>query len=180
VQTFSKEDDLIRRAKDDPDAFGELYEMHFRQIYRYVYSQVRSHPETQDIVSDTFLKALRAIESYTPTGKPFIVWLYRIARNTTIDYFRRANREVEVDWLELMAEEAQLEQIEYRDWLDQAMKHLTEDQRVILRLHYIQDMKFKDIAKVTNRTEGAVKAMALRAIGRLRSVMVKEEVTYGA
>jgi RNA polymerase sigma-70 factor (ECF subfamily) len=180
VESFSHEDEMIRRAKKDPDAFGELYELFFKQIYRYVYGQVRDHSETQDIVSETFFKALRSINSYTPTGKPFIVWLYRIAKNTTIDHFRRSNREIDVTWVELSATEKQLEQVENRYWLDQAMQHLTEDQQKVIRLHYLEDMKFKDIAEATNRTEGAVKAMALRAVGRLRLVMVKEGVTYGA
>lgn len=180
MQPFSQEDDLIKLAKKDPDAFGELYELFFKPVYRYVYGQVRDHSETQDIVSETFIKALKAINSYTPTGKPFIVWLYRIAKNTTIDHFRRANREVDVNWLEIVSTDNGLEQVEHRYWLDQAMQHLTEDQQKVIRLHYLEDMKFKDIAKATNRTEGAVKAMALRAVGRLRLVMGKEGVTYGA
>jgi RNA polymerase sigma-70 factor (ECF subfamily) len=180
VQSFRPEDELINRAKQDPEAFGEIYELYFKQIYRYVYGLMHNHPETQDIVSETFIKAMKGIGSYNPTGKPFVVWLYRIAKNTAIDHFRRSKREVDLNWLEMASPEKELEQVEYRHWLDQAMEQLTEDQQKIIRLHYLEDMKFKDIAQVTNRTEGAVKAMALRAVSRLRLVMGKEEVTYGA
>lgn len=175
----SIEEELIRRAKVEPEAFGELYELHFDRIYYYVYNQVKSHPETQDIVSDTFLKAFRAINTYKPTGKPIIVWLYRIAKNSTIDYFRRANRYYCFDAPEIIEIEPEFEQVENREWINQAMQLLNSDQQEVLRMHYLEDMKFKDIAKATNRTEGAVKAMSLRALKRLRSVLGKEGVTCG-
>lgn len=175
----STEEALIQRAKQDPEAFGELYEIYFKKIYWYVFDKVKLHPETQDIVSETFYKALRSLDTYIPTGKPFVGWLYRIAQNCTIDYFRRNKREIKVGWMENMGEETKFEQVEYREWLERAMKLLTEDQQEVLQLHYIEDMKFKDIAIATNRTEGAVKALSIRAIARLRSVMQKEGVDFG-
>lgn len=173
------EAELVMRAKQDPLAFGELYELHFDRIYRYVYNQVRIHPETQDIVSETFLKALRAIDNYTPSEKPFIAWLYSIARNCTIDHFRRSRREIIIDNLSWGDNESPLHEVEEKELIEQALKNLTKEQQQVLRLHYLEDMKFKDIAVAVNKTEGAVKALALRALNRLRLVMTEEGVSYG-
>lgn len=159
-------------------AFGELYELHFDRIYRYVYNQVRIHQETQDIVSETFLKALRAIEAYTPSEKPFIAWLYSIARNSTIDYYRRSKREIVIDNPSWGDKGSQLDLVEEKDLIEQALRNLTVEQQEVLRLHYLEDMKFKDIARTVNKTEGAVKALALRALNRLR-LMAKEGVNCG-
>lgn len=172
-----EEAEMVARAQHDPLAFGELYELYFDPIYRYVHKQVGSHQETQDIVAETFFKALRGIHGYTFSGRPFLAWLYSIARNCTIDYYRRQRRElvgddfapwVATNWQEIEAE------IERRAIIEHALSILTAEQQEVLRLHYLEDMKFKDIAAVTNRSEGAVKALALRALNRLRAVLVKE------
>lgn len=169
--------ELILRAKNDPSAFGELYELHFDRIYRYVFSQVRARTDTQDIVAETFFKALRAIHSYTPSEKPFAAWLYSIARNCTVDHFRRSRREVVVGNPTWGGQDSPLELVEEKELIERALQHLTSEQQEVLRLHYLEDMKFKDIARMVNKTEGAVKALALRALNRLRLAMAKDGVS---
>ena len=86
----SREDekDLVERAKQDPAAFGELYDRHFLQIYRFVYSRVRDQTVAEDVTSEVFVKALRGIGRYQDTGRPFSAWLYQISVNAVNDRFR--------------------------------------------------------------------------------------------
>ncbi|MDH7479114.1 MAG: sigma-70 family RNA polymerase sigma factor, partial [Syntrophomonadaceae bacterium] len=126
--------ELILRAKKDPSAFGELYELHFERIYRYVFNQVRIRTDTQDIVAETFFKALRAIHSYTPSEKPFAAWLYSIARNCTMDHFRRSRREIVVDNPTWGGRDLPLEQVEEQELIDRALQQLTPEQQEVLRL----------------------------------------------
>jgi len=82
------EDQLVERAKSDADAFGELYEAYFGQIYRFVYSRMRDQDAAEDVTSEVFFKALRAVGRYKPSGHPFSAWLYQISVNAIADHYR--------------------------------------------------------------------------------------------
>ena len=82
------EDQLVERAKVDADAFGELYSHYFGQIYRFVYSRLRDQDAAEDVTSEVFFKALRAIGRYKPSGHPFSAWLYQISVNAIADHYR--------------------------------------------------------------------------------------------
>ena len=82
------EDQLVERAKQDADAFGELYDHYFGQIYRFVFSRLRDQEAAEDVTSEVFFKALRAIGRYKPSGHPFSAWLYQISVNAINDHYR--------------------------------------------------------------------------------------------
>src|SRR5439155_24805163 len=88
---------LVERAKRDPSAFGELYDRHFLQIYRFVYSRVRDQATAEDVTSEVFMKALRSIGRYQDTGRPFSAWLYQIAVNAVADSFRALRPSEDID-----------------------------------------------------------------------------------
>src|SRR6266581_5119604 len=112
VTPGGKEEDAalaVRAAKGDPAAFGVLYDRHVSAVYRYVYYRVRDDAEAEDLTSDVFMRALKAMPRYEPR-QAFLAWLYRIARNAVIDRARRGNR-----------------QVSYED----ALEHPTADQIVV-------------------------------------------------
>src|SRR5438128_1403998 len=76
-----EERELVERAKEDPDAFGALYDRYFPQIYRFAYSRVRDQSLAEDVTSEVFFKALRNIKRYTYSGHPFSSWLHQITPN---------------------------------------------------------------------------------------------------
>src|ERR1700716_4648500 len=82
----------VRASKGHPSAFGTLYDRHISAVYRYVYYRVRDDAEAEDLTSEVFMKALRAIPRHEPR-QAFLAWLYRIARNAVIDRARRGNRQ---------------------------------------------------------------------------------------
>src|SRR5260370_39858800 len=82
------EDQLVERAKRDAEAFGELYDHYFGQIYRFVYSRLHDQDAAEDVTSEVFFKALRAIGRYRPSGHPFSAWLYQISVNAINDHYR--------------------------------------------------------------------------------------------
>lgn len=84
---------VIRRAQTgDRGAVGELYTPHRRDIFRYLYYQVGDAHAAEDLTSEVFIQMIRALPGYQARGLPFKAWLYRIARNAAIDYFRKMNR----------------------------------------------------------------------------------------
>src|SRR5881628_2778450 len=96
VTPGGKEEDAalaVRASKGDPAAFGLLYDRHVSAVYRYVFYRVRDDAEAEDLTSDVFMKALRAIPRYEPR-QAFLAWLYRIARNAVIDRSRRTRIQI--------------------------------------------------------------------------------------
>ena len=92
------ERDLVERAKRDPRQFGALYDRHFQQIYRFVYSRVREQTAAEDVTSEIFIKALKAMPRYQDTGRPFAAWLYQIAVNAIADRYRTLRPSDRILW----------------------------------------------------------------------------------
>src|SRR5205823_2783216 len=84
---------LVAAAKaGDAAAFGELYQRHRDEIYRFCLARTGSVPDAEDLTADVFVKALRSIDRYEQRGSAFLAFLYRIARNAAIDRARRHQR----------------------------------------------------------------------------------------
>ena len=91
------EDQLVERAKSDADAFGELYDHYFGQIYRFAYSRTRDQDAAEEVTQEVFMKALRAMPRYRPSGHPFSSWLYQISANAIADHFRQRRPQASLD-----------------------------------------------------------------------------------
>ena len=84
---------LVERArKNDAEAFARIYEEHFDKIYRYVFIRVENQMEAEDLTQQVFLNAMQSISSYKWQGVPLSSWLFRIAHNQVIDYYRKASK----------------------------------------------------------------------------------------
>ncbi len=164
---------LVERAKQDPSAFGELYDRHFHQIYRFVYSRVRDQSIAEDVTSEVFMKALKAIPRYQDTGRPFAAWLYQIAVNAIADRYRTLHtaqpledfHDLSISGPGIDEQAAQRDEIR-RIW--SMVEGLPVQQRTALVLKFQEDMKIEDIAVAMGKTPGAVKLLIHRGVTRLR------------
>ena len=87
-------EELVQRAQGGEDtAFGELYQLFYDKIYRYVYFKTGRSVEAEDITEDVFLRMLESIGSFKWKGPPFSSWLFRIAHNLVVDHFRKKGRQ---------------------------------------------------------------------------------------
>jgi RNA polymerase sigma-70 factor, ECF subfamily len=168
-----EERDLVQRAQRDPRLFGALYDRHFQQIYRFVYSRVREQTAAEDVTSEVFMKALKAMPRYQDTGRPFAAWLYQIAVNAIADRYRtlRPTQTLD-DFHDLSVAGPALDDLAaHRDevrriWaLVEALPH---QQRTALVLKFQEDMKIEDIAVAMGKSAGAVKLLIHRGVTRLR------------
>jgi RNA polymerase sigma-70 factor (ECF subfamily) len=173
------ERELVERAKRDPNAFGELYDRHFQQIYRFVFSRVREQTAAEDVTSEVFMKALKSLPRYQHTGRPFSAWLYQIAVNAVADHYRadRPTRDIE-EMHDLASSEVGIEeQAAQRDELRRIWHHVEKlpgQQRTAMVLKFQEDLKIEDIAIAMGKTEGAVKLLLHRGVTRIRSEMAGE------
>jgi len=171
----------VRASGGDVSAFGLLYDRHVDAIYRYIYYRVRNDAEAEDLTSDVFMRALKAIPRYEPR-QAFLAWLYRIARNAIIDRARRGNRQVPFeDAIEhptpdqVVEPDAQLLAHSDSDTLRNALKKLTPLQQEVVVLRYLHGYSTQEIANIVGKREGTVRGIQFRAIGALRQLIPSRE-----
>ena len=171
----------IRASKGESAAFGLLYDRHVAAIYRYVYYRVRDDAEAEDLTSDVFMRALKAIPRYEPR-QAFLAWLYRIARNAVIDRARKGNRQVSFeDALEhpgvdkIVEPDAEILAHSDSATLRDALQQLTPLQREVVVLRFLEGYSTLEIAGMVGKREGTVRGIQFRAIGALRQLIPSRE-----
>jgi len=172
-----EEESLIRRAQQrDQVALTQLYEENFDKIYRYIVLKIGDRTEAEDMTQQVFLNALKSISSYKFKGTPFSSWLYRIAHNQVVDYFRKKSRRATVPLDESIAvgeddpgqvAERKLEVEE----LALATKKLTAAQQEVISLRFAGELSVAEVGRVMGKSAGAVKALQHSAIVSLRKVI---------
>lgn len=179
------EDQLVERAKEEADAFGELYDHYFGQIYRFVYSRLRDQDAAEDVTSEVFLKALRAIGRYKPSGHPFSAWLYQISVNAIADHYRAKKPQSSLDDAIAVADPQRpvadrvVESAEAaRVWA--AIDSLPEQQRIAMTLKLGEDLKLAQIGLIMGKSEGAIKLLIHRGMIGVRARLGVSPVTEEA
>jgi RNA polymerase sigma-70 factor (ECF subfamily) len=175
-----EEKELIERAKKDPEAFSELYEKYYSQIFGYILKRVANVEIAQDVTSETFIKALKNLWQFHWRNIPFSSWLYRIANNETVNYFRKHKRKivplekvtepVSNDNLEIEFIEAQEELEKHQDFLkaqDKISKLDIKYQEVIV-LRFFEKKQIKEISEILGKKEGTIKSLLHRGIEKLK------------
>jgi len=173
------EESLVRQARQgDQKAFAELYEEHFDRIYRYVALRIGDKAEAEDMTQQVFLKALQSIASFKWKGVPFAAWLFRIAHNQVVDYLRKKSKRTAVPLDESLLSSDSSPQLMAERSLDieqllSATRRLTEAQRQVISLRFTSELSIAQVAKIMDKSQGAVKALqhsAIRALRRALSV----------
>lgn len=173
---------LIVRAKEDPQAFGVLYERYVGCIYNYTYYRTGNHQDAEDLTARTFYRALKHISHYVDRGAPFSAYLYRIAHNVVANWYRDNSRRQIISLDELVMrtfwreEPASLaEEHEDQDLLLQAIRQLPPERQQLLILKFVEQMRNAEIAEVMGRTEGAIKSLYHRTLETLREELTRAD-----
>lgn len=172
--------EVVRRAQGyDEEALRMLYEMYYPKVYNYAFLQMGDVQAAEDLASDVMLKVLESLRAYRFRGLPFGAWVFRIARNRLIDLHRRRKRRGEVDLSETLAgslanPQSLAERALERGQLQVALKHLTDEQRQVIVLKFIEGFDNRSIGRIMGRSEGAIKSLQHRALAALRRVLYVE------
>ncbi len=166
---------LVNLAKNDQDAFGELYSRYVKRIYNYVYYRTGNHHDAEDLTARVFQRALQHIIGYEDRGLPFSAWLYRIAHNLVVNWHRDRKRRKVVPLDDLIvfavrgdAPEKSAERREEAEHLLLAIHNLPEDRQQLLLLKFVERMSNAEIGEIMGRTEGAIKSLYHRTLIALR------------
>jgi RNA polymerase sigma-70 factor (ECF subfamily) len=172
------------------EAFEMLLQRHKSRIYTAIYLIVRDRYQAEDLLQDTFIKAINTIKSgrYNEEGK-FLPWICRIAHNLAIDHFRRSKRYPEItledgsrvlDSMQFAEESYETKQTmrETRSRMRDLIKELPEEQKqVLIMRHYLQ-MSFQEIADRTGVSINTALGRMRYALINLRKKMTKNNIAY--
>jgi len=176
------EESLARRAQQrDTEAFSQLYERYFDKMYRYIVFKIGNQSEAEDLTQQVFLKAWESVDSYKWRGFPFASWLFRIAHNQVVDYYRKNKKahELPLDGIDLVSFEDPVEDAEKTlraESLIEACGYLTRAQREVILLRFNAGLSTAEVAKSMGKSEGAIKALQHSALVALRKVVVPEKM----
>jgi len=188
--------ELVEAAKSEPEAFGVLYERHVQTIFAFAYSKTLDRTVAEDLTSQTFLQALRALPRYQQRGVPIRSWLFRITANLIADRHRSPITEQPLregrGWqgdageeqdrpIDLKDPRAEAEITAWEQAQDFArlIEDLSPEQRTVVRLRFAEGLSMAEIAGRMSRSEGAVKMLLLRALQNLRRRMTMETADAG-
>ena len=171
------EAELIARLKAyDEAAIRQVYRLYSDGIYRYALYQSGDPSLAEDVAGEVFARMIESIRSYTYRGAPLSAWLYRIARNLVIDHRRRGTRLRPLE----AADEARtpaddpVELAESRlTWeeLRVVMSELTDEQRQVVVLKFVENLDNSEVAEIIGKSEGSVKSLQHRALRTLRRLL---------
>jgi RNA polymerase sigma-70 factor, ECF subfamily len=188
IQATSKDPPLLEEARyvdqakaGDPEAFAKLYDAYVERVSRYIYFRVSQEIDTEDLVSQVFLKAWENLDRYKMGSSPFIAWLYTIARNLVIDHYRTKKDALPLEEaiafpseMEMPDEEAQMH-FDLQAMRD-ALQFLTSDQQQALILKYIAGLPNDSIAKIMNKQEGTIRGLQMRGLQTLAKYMKEKDL----
>jgi RNA polymerase sigma-70 factor (ECF subfamily) len=170
----------VKRAQEgDGEAFGELYDTYVDLVHRYISHRVGNYALAEDLTSETFLRALRRIGTFTWQGRDFGAWLVTIARNLIADHFKSSRYKLEQTTPDILETglDASTEGPENEVLagitnavLLTAVRQLGAEQQECIVLRFLQGMSVAETAAILGKNEGAVKALqyrAVKALGRL-------------
>ncbi len=174
-QEDSAEKWAMLAQKGRPEAFEKLYGQFFKKIYFYLYYRCLHRETAEDLTSAVFLKALEKLSTFRPEAGNFSAWIYGIARNALMDFYRRRKKTVDIEdvWdisdgknLELDAENSLL-------WerLKPYFAKLSGTEREIVLLRVWDDVPYREISRWMGKSEASCKMIFRRAMDYLREAM---------
>ena len=177
--TLAEEKLLVERAKKDSLAFGQLYDEHYSRIFGYVLKRTADLDLTQDVVSETFLKALKNLNQFHWQNVSFSSWLFRIASNEIVNFWRKKKPALsfssvkEPAFTKDLSEEIMAAQDKLKDHQDFLMiqkqiRLLDSRYQEVIVLRFFEKKSLLEIAEILGKKEGTVKSLLHRGLEKLR------------
>lgn len=167
----------MRETPPDTDTFEILYHKYRTSIYRYVHLRVYNEEDALDLTQQIFLQALRAWPAYQERGLPTSAWLFKIARNSIIDYIRKSHKVITWEALPQLLSSNQLnapnpeEQVLLYERLNRLrllLADLNYEKKELLALRFAAGLSSSEISLIVDKSEAAVKKQLGRILTRLK------------
>ena len=171
MKSVADEDLMLQVRNGAGEMLGVLFDRYHAALYNFYSKLMGDRGISEDLVQEVFLKILRYRESYRP-GTPFRAWIYQIARNARIDYFRKTPRQVAFDpeMLPPVLPKDAAQQNQEATLLHRALMQMPEEKREVLVLARFQELKYEEIAQLLGCELNTVKTRVHRALQELKHV----------
>jgi len=165
------------QARRNLSAFEHLYQKWLNPVYRYFRYRVNSEKEAEDLTSQVFLKIYEQLPNYIERGQ-FPAWLFTIVRHQIADYFRADKPVLPLEDLNLRADGTNLLEHTTRTddltRLSQLIRALPETELELIRLRFVAQLTYKDIAVILGSTREGVRKQIVRLLARLQDQMEED------
>lgn len=170
---------LIDRAQQgDREAFGQIYKLFYRRIYRYCYMNLYDEGLAADTCQETFIKAWKALPTFSQQdGGSLQAYLFRISRNLIIDISRKKKEVPLNDYLEIESKENLEELVDKKGEISRVRRvigKLKGDERQIIILRYFEELSIFEVSKALNINEGAMRVKIHRILKKLKEIIKNE------
>lgn len=178
-------EELVKRVqmKADQEAFADLYHYFVDRIYRYVFYRVKSE-DSEDLVEMVFVKAWENIRQYKRANRTFSAWIFRIAHNLVVDYYRAAKdtvEELDFQYADHKTEANPVKLAELsltQETLKRAISKLKKQYQDIVVLKFVNDLSNKEIADLLGKNEGTLRILQFRALRALKEELKNQGIDY--
>lgn len=173
-------EDLVARARDgDEKAYGKIFKLCYEDIFDYVARRVGNRSDAEDLTMQVFARGLKAVGSYEERGHSVKAWLFRIAHNSVVDYFRAQRQTVDLEDAHELADGSDVEALvsarEELSGLYKEIASLPAAQSEVLVLRFIEDLSVAETATALDKKEVTVRALQFKGIRNLRLRLVPEQ-----
>jgi RNA polymerase sigma-70 factor (ECF subfamily) len=163
---------------DASDIFSQVYHEYYPKIYKYTLYRVGDHNTAEDLVSEIFEKVLVNYHTYNPQKGSFSTWIYTIANNNIINYYKKNHRNSSINFEQIdskyQLEDSIIEQ-ELKEDLLKAILCLDERQRNIIALKFGANLTNREIARMMDLTDSNVGTVLYRSLKHLRDILKEHE-----
>jgi RNA polymerase sigma factor (sigma-70 family) len=176
---------VLMAQKGDHDAFSKLYDIFVDPIYRYIYFRVKAK-DAEDLLETLFMKVWENLKQYKfKKNKSFSAWIFRIAHNLVVDYYRSSKKHETSELLDYIADkntdndpvkttQSNLD----KDYLKLAMSKLKKKHQEIIIYKFVNELSNKEIAQILSKTEGNLRILQFRALKALKKELEKMGMDY--
>lgn len=174
-----------RAQAGEKEAFAEIYDFYVVKIFRFIYLKTNSKETAEDLTSEVFLKSWKYIKDGRENNRNEVKldkissFLYKIARNLVIDFYRKKQAltfEINKEISETVKDQSQdiLAEISAKQEVEEMMKvlkQLKDEYQEVILLRYVEELSMREMVEITGKTEGALRVLLHRAVKSLEKAL---------
>ncbi|MCH8820899.1 RNA polymerase sigma factor [Patescibacteria group bacterium] len=166
---------LVKQAqKGSLSAYQTLYMRHLDAIYRYFFFQTKDKFLAEDLGQEVFIKIWKSIDKYDEKKGAFTSWMYRIAHNLLVDYYRGKKTLTLKEGLEASYSEDWLEKLDHSEKIQnvkKALENVSADYKEVIILRFFEDLSVEEVSQIIDKSEENVRVIQHRAIRKLKEIL---------
>ncbi|WP_309608351.1 sigma-70 family RNA polymerase sigma factor [Flavobacterium sp.] len=163
----------LLNPKMQNEAFRKLLQLYQKPLYNHIRNMVLNHDDVDDVLQNTFVKIFQNLKNFKGDSKLFS-WIYRIATNEALTFMQQrskkqgiSNEEIQQKTLNNLETDVWFDGNEIQLKLQKAIAILPDKQQLVFKMKYFEELKYEQIAEITETSVGALKASYFHAVKKI-------------